>query len=261
MNTALAILAHALRMLIFDLATTFRVLLPAMLVVVGCAVASATLAPDVITLLGAPPEEMVPPSGGDLLIFVGLGIGALLGYALMAVLWHRHVLLNGAEQRDALRPSPQLFFGYVGRAIVVALVQLIAAIPVALAMGVLGASFMTGGPSGPATTAIGLVGSMIFIWIALRYSVVLPAAALGQHLAIRDSWAKTRLVSLPLLGVAGMLTGLNMLVFMITDALIPERGVVAAAVQSVVFLAEGLVFISVLTTLYGFLIEKRSLGQ
>lgn len=261
MNTALAILAHALRMLIFEPATTFRVLLQPMLIVIGCAVGSAVLAPDVMTLLGTPPEDMLPPSGADVLTFLLFGAGALLGYALMAVLWHRHVLLNGAEQRQELRPTPKIFFGYVGRAIMVAIAQLIAAIPVAFGMGVLGIPFVNADGTGAGVTVIGLLGGMIFIWIALRYSVVLPAAALGQHMRIRDSWSKTKVVSGPLWGVAGLLIGLNTLVFILTDALVPNVGVTAAAVQAAVFIAEGLVFVSVLTTLYGHLIEKRSLGQ
>ena len=163
MNTALEILTHAMRMLIFDISATLRVLMPAVLLVLGASLGIAMFAPDIITMLETPPAEAAAPAPTDAFAFILLGIVALLGYALMAILWHRHVLMNGAERPEDLRPSASIFFGYLGRAIVVGIVQLVAAIPVALAMAVLGALLTTGDSTGFAVTLIGLAGSVIFI--------------------------------------------------------------------------------------------------
>ncbi|MFK7838053.1 MAG: hypothetical protein AB8B60_17725 [Sulfitobacter sp.] len=261
MNTALAILAHALRMLVFEVSTTLRVLMPALALVMGCSLGIALLAPDTVAMMNTPPEEIVAPAPGSLLAFVVLGAVGLLGYALMAVLWHRHVLLNGAERTEALRPGGSVFFGYLWRAIVVGFVQLLASIPVVLAMGVLGAVFIGGAASGVATAAIGLVGGLVFVWLALRFSVVLPAAALGHIIPVRESWQLTSVVSTELWGVALLLTGLNMFIYALSEALLPAAGGVALLAQTAIFIVEGLVFVSVLTTLYGHLVEGRSLGQ
>ena len=261
MNTALAILAHAMRMLVFETSTTLKVLAPALTLVLGCSIGIGFLTPDIVTLLESDPDDMIVPTTGSAALFAMLGLVGLCGYALMAILWHRHVLLNGAERPDELRPDMSIFFSYIWRAIVVGCVQLVAAVPVTLAMGVLGAALVQDNPQGIATTIIGLFGGLIFIWIALRFSVVLPAAALAQRMSIGDSWRLTVPVSGTLWGVAALLTGLNMFIYLVADALVPDQGMIALVVQTVIFIVEGLIFVSVLTTLYGHLVEKRSLGQ
>lgn len=262
MSVALAILAHALRMLVFEVGTTLRVLMPALLVVMGCSLALTLLAPGALVLMQTTtPEEFVAPPLRDVLLFLLFGLIGLFGYALMAILWHRHVLLNGAERPEELRPSTGIFLGYLWRAFVVACVQLVAAIPVALVMGVLGAVILSTGPAGGLTPVIGLLGSMVFIWIALRFSVVLPAAAMGQSMPVGESWAVTKTISAELWGVAALLTGLNTLTYFVTSLILPDTGAIAGIAYTLVFVVEGLVFVSVLTTLYGHLIEGRSLGQ
>lgn len=261
MNTALAVLAHALRMLIFDTTTTLRVLLAPIAVVLGCAIIGAATVPDAMMLFEVEPDPSALPNAGGVFVLMALGVLALLAYALMAILWHRHVLLNGAERPENLRPTSGLYFGYIGRAIVVAIAQIVAAIPVALVLGLIGGDFLNQGPAGPTTTLLGLLSSVIFIWIALRFSVVLPAAALGTPMKISESWSRTKRVALPLCGVAMLLVGLNAVVYLATSTLLPAQGILTAAVNGVVFIAEGLVFISILTTLYGHLVEGRSLGQ
>ncbi|KIN64575.1 putative membrane protein [Sulfitobacter noctilucicola] len=262
MNTALAILAHALRMLLFDVPTTIRVLLPAMGIVMGCSLAIAMLSPDALLLITGEPEAITPPPSSSLLVFFGLGIVGLLGYALMAILWHRHVLLNGAEKTEALRPDAGVFFGYIWRAIVVGILQMIAMIPVTIALGLVGMTISSNGnPSGLAGLIFAILGSVAFVWLALRLSVVLPSAAVGRGMRVMESWALTRQSGWPLLGLALLLTGLNVLITAVTGPILPSEDVLSVVVQTAIFIIEGLVFISVLTTLYGHLVEGRSLGQ
>lgn len=261
MNTGLAILSHALRMLIFDTATTLRVLMPALLIVLGATVAIAFFAPEMLDLMGGPAEDMAPPAPATAVLFIVFALVAIAGYTLMAILWHRHVLLDGAKGLDGVQPDAGIFFGYLWRAILVACVQILAAIPVTLAMGLLATLLVAGLPLGLAGLLVGIGGGIVFVWIALRVSVVLPAAALARPMTIRESWATTAPLSGPLWGLALLLTGLNALVGLLLPFVIPPLPVFAAAIHTVVFVAEGLIFISVLTTLYGHLVEGRSLGQ
>lgn len=261
MNTALAILAHALRMLIFETATTLRVIMPALVLVLGCSLGIAIFLPEILALLQTTPDTafvLRPQSALGLLVF---GCVGLIGYALMAILWHRHVLLNGAEDRDNLRPNVRIFLGYVWRAIIVGCVQLLAAVPITLLVGVLGVALMQDNPNGLPAMLIGLLAGLVFIWIALRLSIALPAAAIGYVMPVRESWEITKPISAHLWGVALLLSGLNMCVYIVTNAVLPDTGIIALVAQTVVFIFEGLVFISVLTTLYGHLVEGRSLGQ
>ena len=257
MNTALAILSHALRMLIFDIYGTLRVLMPALLLVLACAAGIALFAPDMMTVLGAEPDVMLAPEPASALIFMVLGMTGLLGYAMMAILWHRHVLLNGAERAEVMRPGPGVFFSYIWRAMVVGMVQLLASVPIAVVVTLL-AGPAPGGLMGALT---GLLGSLVFIWLALRFSICLPAAAIGAALPLRDSWQATASVSGPLWALALLFSGLNTIFFLLTGILMPGANVVSIVGQTAIYLIEGLLFISVLTTLYGHLMEGRSLGQ
>ncbi|MCX7559335.1 hypothetical protein OS190_07110 [Sulfitobacter sp. F26204] len=261
MNTALAILAHALRMLIFETAATLRVIMPAVVLVIGCSIGVALLSPDLVAFMQDTQDTGKTLRPDDLLNMVFFGLVGLLGYALMAVLWHRHVLLNGAEQRENLRPNLSIFLGYVWRAVVVGCAQVLAAIPISLAMGGLGLLLIRDNPDGMATMLIGFLGGLAFIWIALRLSLALPAAAIGYTMTLGESWQITKPLSAQLWGVGLLLSGLNVCVYIVTNAVLPDVGIIAVIAQTLVFILEGLVFISVLTTLYGYMVEGRSLGQ
>lgn len=259
MHTAIAFLAHALRMLIFETGTTIKVVMPAMIMIMGSAVMAIVLAPDAIAALQTAPDQMAvtAPAGlGWLLLF---GITGLLGYALMAILWHRHVLLNGAVDPAAVMPGGSVFMQYVGRAVTVVCVQVLAGVPITLAMGVL-ALVLVPLLGGLALFLIGVLGGLIFLWVALRISLVLPSAALAKPMRVRESWEATAPMSVTIWSISLLLAALNMGFLMLTNALTPDEGSLALIVQTVFYIVEGLVFVSVLTTLYGNLIEGRSLG-
>ena len=186
MIKATALFTHALNMLFHAPSTTLRVILPAVLWVMGAAAAAGLLAGDALGAMDQVIENAAPPPAGQLLILIACGLAGILGYALMAILWHRYVLLD--HDRSALRPGMGLFWAYVWRAIVLGFVQFLAAIPIGLAMLLLGG--LTGS-SPAALLLIGLVAGVAFLWLALRLSLVLPAAALGHVMSVRDSWRAT----------------------------------------------------------------------
>ena len=262
MATALALISHAIRMLVFETGTTFKVVMPAILLVLGSTLVSVILLPDTIAALQADPEDMILPSAGEIGLLAVFGLGALLGYVLMAILWHRHVLLSGTDNVDELRPSPSIVLSYVWRAILVGLMQLLATIPIVIGTAALGAVIgMTAGLGGSAFPGliIGLLSGVVFVWIALRLSVVLPAAALGHSMRIFESWRETAPIAGPLWGVAALLAAINIGINGLAAMILPEAAVASALIAACVYLIEGLVFVSVLTTLYGHLIERRTL--
>lgn len=259
MQTALSIIAHALRMLIFETGTTLRVLMPALLMILGSALLAATLAPEAIILF----QTGLDPSGVEqvqnIALLLAFGLLGVLGYALMAILWHRHVLLSEDERSRSLFPDSQIFFRYLGRAILVGFMQILAGIPITLAMALMG-TFLIPLGGAFATLLIGVLGGLAFLWVALRLSVVLPAAAMGDYMHLRESWETTAPFNSEIWNIAILLAGLNMAVFVFTGLILPETGTVALIGQTIVYILEGLVFISVLTTLYGHLVQGRSLG-
>ncbi|MGC1494249.1 MAG: hypothetical protein WA790_00460 [Sulfitobacter sp.] len=261
MNDAMAILAHALRMLVHEPGTTFRVITPALLLVLGSAIAAVVFASDAIVALQAASETMVLPPASSILLLFGLGLAGLFGYALMAILWHRHVLLNGDARDSDLRPNSGVILGYIWRAIILGFVQFLVAIPIGMAIAILGGigAAFSGGVNVILFTIVGVAAGVVFIWVALRLSVVLPAASLGNIMRIGESWQVTAPAANALWGVAVLLAVINTILTFISTAIMPGDLGFSLVFQTVIYIIEGLVFVSVLTTLYGHLVEGRPL--
>jgi len=258
-NNALAILTHAIRMLLHEPGTTLRVIAPALLGVLASVIAAAILVPDALIAIQSTPDTFVAPAPSSAMLLLFLSIAGLIGYALMAILWHRYVLINGADEGGHIKAGFSVLLGYLWRAIILALVQFLIAIPVGIAIAVFGG--MGAAMSGGLTVflVVGVLAGIFFIWVALRLSVVLPAAALGQTMRITESWQVTATISNALWGVAVLLALMNLVISLISNAILPDGIGMSVIMQTLIFIIEGLVFISVLTTLYGHLVEGRSL--
>ncbi|MEX3315872.1 hypothetical protein [Sulfitobacter sp. PS-8MA] len=257
MNQATALFAHALNMLLLAPATTIRVILPAVLWVLGAAAVAGVMAEDALHAMHGAMNDSTPPPMDQLLVLLACGIAGILGYALMAVLWHRYVLLDRDAPHAVLRPGMAIYWGYIWRAIVLGFAQFLAAIPIGLAM------MLVSGLTGSSTAAlmlIGLVAGVAFLWVALRLSLVLPAAALGRVMPIRESWQATAALAGPLWALAVLLAVVNTLLGVISGVLLPDDPGVRLLLDSTLYIIEGLVFVSVLSTLYGHLIEGRALS-
>ena len=257
MIQATALFTHALNMLFHAPATTLRVILPAVFWVMGAAAVAGVLAGDALGAMDQVIDRAAPPPTDQLLILIACGLAGILGYALMAVLWHRHVLLDRDATGAEVRPGARLFWSYVWRAIVLGFVQFLVAIPIGIAM------LLVGGLTGSSPVAlllIGLVAGVAFLWLALRLSLVLPAAAMGHVMAVSESWRATEPLSRTLWALAVLLAVVNTLLGVIAGMLLPADPGLRLMLDSVLYLIEGLVFVSMLTTLYGHLIEGRELG-
>ncbi|MFT6674553.1 MAG: hypothetical protein ACJAVM_000736 [Sulfitobacter sp.] len=263
MTTALTLIAHAIRMLVFETGTTLRVVMPALIMVLGSTLAMALVTPEVLLALNAPPEAIHLPPASDITLMMVFALVALLGYVLLSVLWHRHVLISDDQRDGHEAPTAGILLRYIGKAIVVALLQMLATIPILLATAAIGAVLgitAQGGATAFSGMIVGLLAGLAFIWLALRISIVLPAAALGNNMRVTESWQQTARIATPLWGVAVLLAAINLGISSLTGIISPNNLVLAMLVGTTIYLIEGLIFISVLTTLYGHLVEGRPLG-
>ncbi len=178
-------------------------------------------------------------------------------YVWLAVTWHRYILLEEqpSGQLPAFRQSE--IMSYAGNAILLWLITLGIFIGVGLVtsplafLGVIGAILI----------------SIIIISIALivgyRLGLVLPSRAIGQRLTFRESWAATtgRNATILVLAIVSALAAVAVDIPAMVLAFLPGIGGLLAMLWR---LASGwvtiLVGVSILTTLYGVFIEKRSIG-
>lgn len=257
MNSAMNLLRHALGLVTHQPLKTLAVVAPAIVVMCGVGLTTAALAPELLTLDPANPDLETVKSVKLALILLTTFI---LSYALMAILWHRHTL---SESHAPLPMSIPLVFGYLWRVLALALIQLLAGVALVIPLLALGKSG-SGEADGPAMISILLttfVTQLMLMWLSLRLSLILPAAALGRPIAMSQSWKATAPLARSLWGVAAVLALINTTL----SALIPFLGLTrpshALAVELPIYIIEGLLIFSVLTTLYARQIQNNEPRQ
>lgn len=241
------IFMHSVRMVLDNLGPALRV--SAVLYLLQAASQILTFfMPQADPTAGDP--TVAPVAAGELLILMVL---ALVASLWIAVGWHRFVL-TGETPRGWL-PSwhGSEILSYLGRSIVIGLlIGLGIAVIGGLAMGVAMAV-----PGLMGMVAFGLVGLASYVFF--RIGLILPAAALGEKLSLGESWQATAKDDKAILVLA--------LIVMAGQFLISVPAMIDGNSSSVISLVYSIVVnwfatmigISVLTTLYGYFVEGRSL--
>lgn len=252
------IFIHAVRMVLGNMSTALRVsgALLLVLLVLGQVAGEAYFPSDTATLN---PGEMPEFSGAMIL----LSLAQIIFGLWIAVAWHRFILLE--EQPGALLPAWHggAIWSYFKSGFVLALVVLAVAIPMIIIAGIVVLPFVVANPASP--SFMGLFASFLIIYIpacyvAYRLSPILPSAAVGESMTLKEAWRETSssgaaFVSLTLVSVlAGWL--INMPAGLIAPNALSFALVWAAVAQwfSV------LVGASILTTIYGHYVQKRDLN-
>ena len=246
---SLGVLRHAVKMLAWDPWATLRLtLLP-----LAFGFAAAFLAATLIGGTGA--EERLADASRPV---DGRIVAGLLAYLLIflaafcwaAVAWHRYSLLS--ERPGALLPrfDSQLFWSYVGAAIRVCAMGLLLFLPLLVVAGILL----------QATGNLVLIGLMMIVPMILisarilRYSLILPAAALGQRMTLTEALKASEDNSGAFIALSLLLTVAGNL----AEADI-SAGWTGLAIGLILTWASIALSLAVLTTLYGVCVENRDL--
>ncbi|MGR3634573.1 MAG: hypothetical protein ACU0BK_01440 [Shimia sp.] len=190
-------------------------------------------------------------AGSILLVVIGV-IAAFLILFWSVVSWHRFVLLE--EYPSGWLPPFHLdrILSYLGHGLLLGLVGIALMIPVGNLIG-LGSS--AGG-------AIVVLAIPIYFFVAVvmyRLVAILPAAAIGKPLSLRESWDATKGASgsiIVLMIVTFIVNFLVQIVGTLIGSVVPGLGELAV-LPVTVFLS--MVNVSVLTTFYGLYIEGRDI--
>lgn len=198
-----------------------------------------------------------------------LGLIALLGTFPVAVAWHRFDLTG--ERPRALLPRPNfgLSLGYLGRSLLIGLMTLLIAVPLVLLLfpiaekGPRGFVFQLGSLPQPLTAGnfvLNAVSWSVVMGLVLRWSLILPAGALGRKMSLRQSReaAKAHL-RLPVFLALGLFLhlapiGIDLL---LAEARLGDLGTVL--ILPFVLLFWFMFGIALLTTLYAHCVENRPL--
>lgn len=270
---SLNIILHAIKMVFFNLGASARIGLPllALMAAQPFVMAAALGITPMEALLY---EPQIDPATGlmdwtGFGIFVGTTLLVGLGAVWTIVGWHRYVLLD--EMPNGVVPSVPVgrVLGYVWALIVLVFVL---ALPVfAIMIGLGAVAGMTG--AGDGLDAVAIVVVVVLVVLAyltgFRMSLVLPAAAIGKPMGALAAYRATE-------GQLGLFIGLILWAILFGLVVVLVIGGVTFAMVSavddlawalpvalgayaVLQVAATLIGASVLTTLYGVIIEKRDL--
>ncbi|QUJ75124.1 hypothetical protein KDD17_08775 [Sulfitobacter albidus] len=254
MSSALKLIRHALGLLTQHPLQTVRVVAPGLLLMVGVAILALVFAPGLLTLDADNPDVSALPGGALVLI-----AAFVLSYALMAVLWHRHTLRANRAPKPM---STMLIAGYLWRVSLLAVVQLLTSLALVLPLSVAAASNAGGAapPTLPSILITTFVLQLVVLWVSLRLSLILPAAALGYPIRMVQSWYLTARLTRTLWGVSAVLALINTLATASLNSFWAPTAGRTLVVGLPIYILEGLLIFSILTTLYAQLIQKKRLA-
>lgn len=186
-------------------------------------------------------------------IFLGLQMLAFLSSLWIAVLWHRYVLREeiaaGWQQ-----PFPGgLVLGYLGRTLLLVLLMMLAMLTLSIPTGLVMAA-------SSAMVIPMLFSSVVAVFfLFLRLGVILPAGAMGQRLTLHEAWRATGAESGAILALAAIMVGFFVLL-QVPNFVAGAPGSVFTFVYTLcIGWVLTMVGSSLLTTLYGICVEKRSI--
>lgn len=188
----------------------------------------------------------------SLIVFV-LMLVLMIIFAWIAVAWHRFVLLEEYPQNlPQFRDRPIL--EYFGKSFGIALVAIALAL-VALLIGGIIAS--VGGEFVGSIVSFGVAVLLSYVW--LRLAICLPSVAVGNTMTLREAWSASKPVDTQIIGIALILMAISFVSGLILTPIYGVLPIIAIALDLVVNWVVMMLGISILTTLYGHLVEGRDL--
>ncbi len=209
-------------------------------------------------------EDLPPGRVGLFVLSIFLGIILmLLAFSSVAVSWHRYVLLDEVPVGMQKLRVDATVWRYLGNLILIGLLALMSMLPMLVLFGVLA--------SISATLGIGVFMAYTLIVVTpiiYRLSIKLPAVALGRRdFKMGDAWHLSRGNWWQIVGVALIVSVITWVVgFVMTLAASVLIGVlgpvfgfgISTFVQAIINWIFAVMGITLLTSFYGFFVEKRS---
>jgi hypothetical protein len=217
-----------------------------------------------MTTLGLPVYQdalVTPPIGQESSIalagFISIPLYMFI-FAWVAVTWHRYILL---EEYPATVPAVanRPIGAYIGRTLMMTLQLVLVMIPVMLLV----IPFIGNAGTLMLNTGSGLIFSIVigsilsFFW--LRIGVSLPAVAVGKPMSSREAWTETKPVWQTILGASVIMVALNLAVTLAFSLLFTGIPLISYVLSVAMQWVTMMVGVSVLTTIYGHVVEGRPL--
>jgi hypothetical protein len=199
-----------------------------------------------------------PESPGWYAINLIMAVLYFIAFAIIAVAWHRYILLN--EQPDGLVPSfdRSRLLAYIGYSLLIGVILVVIAIIIGIITGILAALI------GYIGVGIGLLGYVFMLIGSYRLSPMLPAAAVGKSMTLRQAWDATAGANGPIIVLAILSFIAAIVIDLPAVGLAYYGGAIGGFIAMLWTLVTGwikfAVGVSIVTTLYGHYVEGRPLS-
>ena len=249
---SLRILLHSYRMIANNPSEVFRIafmpwIATIILLFVSSLVRFGVLLPQASDIAGNPMSSI-----GTFLISLVSIIGFLCIYLWLIVGWHRFILLGEGPNRFFPNWHGDKNLAYFLCCLMIALTLII---PMIISGFIIGSIGVHGGVAILVIVSFGL--NLFVSFIVMRISLILPAAAIGERMKISESWHATDGQSMTIFKLALTLAIMFTVVGTFINAMAGNTfGVLFGQLINGLF---GLYSVSIITTLYGLIIEKREL--
>ncbi|KUP94837.1 hypothetical protein [Tritonibacter horizontis] len=250
--TSWSLFKHAIKMLVRNWKDVLRIFLVPTLISVGIVGFAAQRTGVFTMVMEAPIPNTTEPAGflGTILVSA---IIVFLVFIWSVVAWHRYVL-NEEPVVGFIPPLRMKRIGaYVLQVILISLLVVLSMIPVMIVlvalMAVMGSAFRT-------FSFIFEPGLTLFpAWVFLRLSVSLPHVATGKpSMSLLQGWKATSGAFGPVIGLALITVVMQFVAESVAFLLAGPLAVIWTLGAGLIL---GLIQVSILTTLYGYYVEKR----
>jgi hypothetical protein len=258
----LSAFTHAVKSTWNNLPFAFHVSWPWLLLLIPVSIWGETEMPT-FDVLAATPAQQAEMNAFILKTYVS-GFVSMVIYASIAISWHLYILKDEVPQGLSRLRFDRMVWRYFGNSILVVLFATLALFPLVLAM--VGFGTMAGLSPQGIVNAVVVAAVLIALPVTYRMSVKLPAIALGRReFTFGDAWNATRGNSLQLIGLGLMAVFVAVMTGMTLGLLQDAVGNIAGDVLKWPFVlirqlagwVLAIFAITMLTSLYGFFVEKR----
>ncbi len=246
---------HAFAMIFGNLGQALKVsLIPYGILVAAIIFMFAVVGMPMAGTAGVTPDTF---SAISILLVLALAAFAVFVFGWVAVSWHRFIL---KEEYTTLVPAitGRPIWPYVGRSMWLGLIVFLIAIPVFMVTSMIAVPFVSGG-----SMIIPLItffcGLTVVAYLWMRWAIALPATAIGNNMTLSEAWATTAPMSKTILGVALILMAINVVPSFLLSGLYAAGPIVGFVVDVILQWLTVMLGLSILTTLYGHLVEGRPL--
>lgn len=183
--------------------------------------------------------------------------------AWVAVTWHRFILL-GEDVNIIPSIKVKHILSYIGKSILIILIMIFIMLVPAMLLGVISAEIMEDIFPNVETRVVFLiintfVVSLLGLWLWFRFAMALPAAAIGNVYGIQKSWSASKEYSGTIFKLGLIIALISALIQAVTFLFSDTLPLLGFALSLFISWINMLVGITLLTTLYGHIVEGREL--